>query len=239
MLCSQQGANAEIYSSISGKVIAEDTGQGISGVTVLARPERRKEQYRTITDANGLYVIKGVRAGTYRVHFLKDKSPYLEEGVPTHIVVPLGKNVVNVNYVLKLGGSVSGTVYAADGVTPMSNVHVSVYFVDPQPSWDGSGLMVTDSNGKYIISGLPESTNCIVSAFISGHADNFSRTIAIKKGKTTENVNFTIKLDDITGITGYVRSSIDNKPIKEVDIYMMQQIILLAEQRPMRPENTR
>jgi len=49
--------NAEIYTSISGKVIAEDTGKGIPGVGIVAERTEGNETYYATTDSEGKYII--------------------------------------------------------------------------------------------------------------------------------------------------------------------------------------
>lgn len=212
--------SADIYSSISGRVIAEDTGEGVGGVSVLALMVGKKEHYYATTDKRGVYVLEDLKSGTYIIGFHKGDSPYLFGSPHLRVILPKGKNVVNVNHVLTLGGSVSGTVYDADGVTPLSGVGISADVPNPQPKWiDGSRAKLTDSNGKFLLQGLLESDNCIVQVNVRGHA-SLTKTVKITKGQVTENVNFVVKWDDITGITGHVRSSIDNKPIKNARIVL-------------------
>ena len=219
---SSKNTNAVIYSSISGKVIAEDTGKGVAGVSVLAlKPdEGKKGRYDAITDEKGVYVLKDLKPGVYKVGFYKEDAPYLFGRPHIEVVLPRGKHVVNVNHVLKLGGSVSGTVYAADGVTPMSRVSVSADVPNYKPEWVSSmRAKVTDSNGKFLLQGLPESDSAIVEVAVFGHA-RLTKTIKIIKGKVTENVNFTVKWDDITGINGHVKSAVDGKPLNDGDVYL-------------------
>jgi len=215
-------SNGAIYTSISGKVIAEDNGQGIAGIGVLAVMLESNEHYYATTDVSGKYVLKNLKPGTYKIGFSK-RSSYVSVKPVLKVVLPKGKNVVNANYVLKLGGSVSGIVYGADGVTPLNHVKVSAEVPTSQPEWVMNfDFTFTDNNGRYLLQGLPVSDNCVVDVEILGHAP-LTKTARITKGETTKNVNFVVKWDDITGVSGYVKSLIDDKPVEGVGITLSDQ----------------
>jgi len=215
-------ATATIYSSISGRVIGEDTGAGLANVTVVASllgGVHGEYQYAS-TDARGVYVLKDLNPGIYLISCFKEESHYLRSYPDLEVSLPNGRHVVNANYVLKLGGSVSGTVYEADGVTTLNGVRVSADVPVLQPGWIGGfAATLTDSSGKFLLQGLQESSNCVVRVRISARA-MLTKKVAIEKSKTTANVNFVVKWDDITGIVGYVKSSIDDKPIKDAEIVL-------------------
>lgn len=218
----QHVACAEIFSAIAGTVVAEDTGKGVEGIGVnaLSMIEGKSEQKSTVTDKNGRYVLKDLRPGTYTFVFMKKGSPYLVEEPSLKIELPRGKNVVNANYTLKLGSSVSGVVYGADGITPLSQADVTVYVNNPQPkSARSTKTTKTDGYGKYLVRGLPSSDSCVVEIDLLGHP-KLKKTIALAKGKETANVNFVASWNESTGITGYVKSSIDGKPINNAEVVL-------------------
>jgi len=208
--------NAEIYTSISGKVIAEDTGKGIPGVGIVAERTEGNETYYATTDSEGEYVLKDLKPGNYTLSFYKRKSFYISEKKSLKVYLPRGKNLVNVNYVLKVGGGVSGVVYNADG-TPVSEALISAEVPDARPEWVNSVGQLIDSsdNGKFLLLGLPESDRCVVKVELRGHSP-LSKIVKIQKGKITENINFTVRWDEKTGISGKVISTVDNKPLKGI-----------------------
>lgn len=214
-----QTADAEIYSSISGRVIGEDTGKGVGGVTVEAIGKKR---YSAESNEDGTYIIQNVLSGgKYALHFSAMGTRYITELPKIIIDVPLGKNVVNVNYVLKVGGGVSGTVYKSDGVTPLNRVGVSVMrenTPDGEVSDATLGGALTDETGKYVVMGMTDG-DYTVWTMIPG-IGVIRKDVTIEKGKTVAGVDFIFRFDDITGVSGYVRSSVDNKPIinAKVDI---------------------
>jgi hypothetical protein len=215
-------ATAAVYSSISGRVIAEDTGKGLANVTIVATlvgPSHKGYCYAS-TDATGVYVLTDLEPGTYLIGFYKENDFYVNEEPHVEVVLPKGKHVVNVNHVLTLGGSISGTVYQSDGTTPMAEVGVHASVSGMQQSWiDNSKYSATGVDGKFLLQGLPQSDNCGIEIMVPGHA-RMTKTVRITKGTVTANVNFTVKWDDVTGINGYIKSSVDGKPIKETDVYL-------------------
>jgi uncharacterized surface anchored protein len=207
-------SNAEIYTSISGKVTAEDTGHGIENVSVHAVMIDKNKNYYATTDKNGIYVLKDLLPGIYKIGFSINNSPYISVKPYLKTVLTKGKNVVNANHILRLGGSVSGTVYDSDGITPLSEIMVSAKVPDTYPEWirNFAGGF-TDDKGKFLLQGLPESDTCIVKVEILAHAP-LIKQVEITKGSITENINFIVKWDDITGVNGHVKSSLDNNPIE-------------------------
>ncbi len=213
-------ATAAVYSSISGKVIAEDTGAGLANVPVLAFlvGGGHGDYYYAPTDARGVYVLKDLNPGTYLIGFYKENDFYVKEEPHVEVVLPKGKHVVNVNHVLMLGGSISGTVYQSDGTTPMAEVGVYASVSGIQQNWiDSSRYRATGIDGKFLLQGLPPSDNCTIAITVPGHA-RMTKTVKITKGTVTGNVNFTVKWDDVTGINGYIKSSVDGKPIKDAEV---------------------
>jgi hypothetical protein len=221
VVCSD--ATATVYSSISGRVIAEDTGQGVPSVTVIGflvgeNNESHEGLLYASTDTKGTYVLYDLKPGTYLIGFHKKDGTYVNEKPHVEVVLPKGKHVVNANHILTLGGSVSGTVYQSDGTTPMAGVGVYLSVSATQQDWiDNSKYRTTGSDGKFLVQGLPPSDNCTIEIMAIGHA-GMTKAIKISKGTVTANVNFTVKSDDSTGISGYIKSSVDNKPIKEAEV---------------------
>lgn len=206
--------NAEIYTSISGKVIAEDTGKGIPGVGIVAERVEDREAYYATTDSEGKYILKDLKPGNYTLSFYEEHSIYISVKNALKVYLPKGKNLVNVNNILKVGGGVSGVVYNADG-TPVSEALISAEVPDARPEWVNSVGQLIDRDGKFLLLGVPESDHCVVKVELRGHAP-LSRIVKIQKGKITENVNFTVRWDEKTGISGKVISTVDNKPLKGI-----------------------
>lgn len=203
--------------SISGTVTAEDTGDGLSEIRVRAMPG----DFRAITDEDGSFTISGLSRGMiYWLSFFKEGIPYVNEHSSVEVEIPSDRLVVYVNHPMKLGASVSGTVYGEDGVTPLSGAAVAVSALN-QPDWvESYRTSSTDDVGKYFIQGIPESAECIVGAAVYGHAW-MEKTVKVAKGVTTGGVDFIISWDDITGIKGTVISKSDNRPLLNARVVLI------------------
>jgi hypothetical protein len=222
VLSVSSGARATVYGAISGTVIAEDTGQGVSGLSVLAvafSPGSQTHHYAA-TDANGIFVLKDLEPGAYAISFKGPDSLYIFDAESLMVTLPVGKNVVNANYVLKLGGSVSGAAYDSDGVTPLANAWVSALVQDSLAGPRGVfKARLTAGDGRFLLQGLPQSDSCVVQLSVHGHAV-LGKTVAVTAGSTTHDVNFLLKWDDVTGVMGHVTSSVDGSPIGDAEIVL-------------------
>ena len=171
------------------------------------------------TDAKGAYVLADLEPGTYLIGFFKENDFYLTEDPHLEVVLPKGKHVVNVNHKLTVGGSISGTVYQSDGTTPIAGVGVYAKVSGVPEEWiDNSKYTATGMDGQFLLQGLPQSDNCTIEIMAPGHA-RMTKTVKITKSTVTVNV-MSVKWDDVTGINGYIKSSVDAKPIKEAAVYL-------------------
>jgi carboxypeptidase family protein len=145
-----QGAFVQIYS---------DTGAFISS---------------TSTNGEGRFVLRGVPTGTY---FAKTSNSlgFIDQlyssvsctscGVTsgTPISVTVGAITPNIDFSLTTGGRITGTVTAAAGGAPISNVSISVYST--------SGLFMasgfTSPAGNYVTGGLPAGNYLVRTSFNS------------------------------------------------------------------------
>jgi hypothetical protein len=110
---------------------------------------------------------------------------------------------------LEIGGSVRGFVYKAPGV-PFNNVFIKI---DSYPNSIGFGR--TKEDGSFFIGNLCAAEDYYLEFVhkINGHSYKFIDNIQIEKGKITKINDIIFDFDDITGIEGYVTSSIDRKPL--------------------------
>jgi hypothetical protein len=212
--------NAAVYSSISGRVIAEDTGAGLPGATVAAFlvGGGHEGHHYASTDAGGVYAVEDLEAGTYGIVFFKQNGFYVNEQPHLEVVLPQGKHLVNVNHLLALGGSVSGRVYQPDGTTPVAGVGVYASVSGIGSIWtESSKYGATGDDGAFLLEGLPQSDSCSVEVMIPGHAI-LKRTVKVTKGAVTRDVNFIVTAGDVTGVSGHVGSSPDGAPVKNAKV---------------------
>jgi len=133
--------------SISGRVIADDTGLPIAGVSVNAYGG---SYFSAVTDENGNYTISDILPGDYRVYAdsydnylgeFHDNQYYWDSA--SIITITAGKVI---NFGLALGGSITGRVTADDTGLPIAGVLVSA-------NGNTSGAR-TDESGNYTIRAL-------------------------------------------------------------------------------------
>ena len=184
-------SRGELFRAISGRVTAEDTGKGLEGVRVLATGAIREE---TLTDKYGHYFFKNMPAGEYWLRFGRGNSLYLKSSPYKKVLLPGGENVSDVNYVLPLGGGISGIVKDRDGV-PIAGARISIYDVHHRESdFSSSDHKITDREGRYLLQGLRESDEVIVSVSFGGRVVLRQKT-EIKKGRITENIDFIVEAE--------------------------------------------
>lgn len=218
-------AQAAVYSSISGRVIEEDTGKGVPGMDIRIRSGDWGKE--TFTDQNGFYEIRDLTPGTYLLYPSSNDPSlaryYLDLGKEgMEVILPAGKNVVNQNFILKVGGSISGHVYQNDGVTPASGVGVGVVV----GAFTGQGIE-TNPDGSFFINGIPPSNNVEVNVGVRGLYNPEVKTVQVVSGQTTTGVNFKLPPTD-TGIVGTVTDADTNAPIADadVDVYDSNGVVL-------------
>lgn len=155
--------------TVSGRITAADTGDGLRDVTVQLRSTTSGIR-RDATPINntGVFTITGVASGTYIVFFEpsrsggSDSAEYQAEyynnartrTAATPITVASGGSVANINAALERGGVVNGQVTAADTGLPLEDLEVQVL--------DSTGAEVASdsflSDGRYRFSGLAAGT---------------------------------------------------------------------------------
>ena len=197
-----------VYGSISGRVTDED-GKPVENVGVRIHGFYVKT---VLTDKDGRYSIQMLKPGKYSISFYP-LHPYCDVTMPQPVYVQPGKTVI-FNKVVKLGGSISGKVIKKDGA-PFPGVSIHAFAM-----YGGSEWVTTEEDGKFFIGRLCPSDNYLITADckIPGYAYKVIQGVKVERGKETKDLNIVFDLDDITGIEGYVTSSIDGKPLAEVKI---------------------
>ncbi|MBK9123996.1 MAG: carboxypeptidase regulatory-like domain-containing protein [Chloroflexi bacterium] len=110
----------------------------------------------------GLYNAE-VRASGFATEMYDSVTYYGDHGLATPIPVTIGVNTPNINFTLEPGGSISGTIFASDGVTPLPSVPFGVF-------WGGFNNCA-DGSGTYTISGLP--LNVPITLYAGGPAESW------------------------------------------------------------------
>jgi hypothetical protein len=145
---------------ISGKVTAAGSEAPLSGVEVCAYAQSGGEAHKCAsTESNGEYALYGLAAGSYTVEF-SDVTPgyvtqfYNDQSSPIQaqpVTVEDGITKSGIDAVLVLGGRIAGRVTDATTLAPIQGVLVCAFEGEAGPG----GCASTNSNGEYVISGLP------------------------------------------------------------------------------------
>ncbi len=180
------------------------------------------------TDAKGFYKIKNIPAGTYRVRTsvfdpIKNYiNEYFDNKIsdanPTPVTVPAQTGRADVNFMLDTGGSISGNVKDAND-QPITNGLVEAY-ISGTENWVNASF--TDTNGDYIIPGLPPGNYRVRTAinhsdFVNENFDNVTKiddqlitAVTVTIGNDTPNINFSLAKGG--AISGKV-TDVDGNPI--------------------------
>lgn len=209
-----------IYMKVSGKVIQKETGQGIPGIQILLYEIISGENYFADTNDQGIFVVRRVPPGIYQISdtFVNMSCPeeLIVAEMPEMITVTTGRNVINQKIFLEKGATISGCVYAADGVTPLKDVEISA-----EPWVYGRGESVfTDSQGKYVLKGLVDGDK-LVHASAPGF-EHESIDVIIKPGEDIGNINFILGSGNVS-VKGKVVSFIENQPVKNAYVSFIYQ----------------
>jgi len=205
-------ANAELYMSISGTIKDATTGKGIAGVGVIASDLSTKKNYSAVTDNNGVYYVKLVPEGEYTL-YAHPSEKYVFKPYTKTVTVEKGKNVVDANFELPLGGAVSGTIYKSDGVTPLANA--SLFALTNK----GVAISSTGPDGKYLLAGLVPDNGAKIRLITYGYGMIAANNVNIIAGQVTSNVNVTIPPAS-SGIRGKVYTN-DSVSIPITDAFVV------------------
>ena len=147
--------------SISGFVTRDSDGQAAPNVRIDA-VEYSSNQWvsQALTQADGSYSIKGLPTGSFTVQVQTSDTEYAREyfnnttrySSRTAVGVTAAQDTSGVSFGLAFGGSISGRVTRASDGEPISGlwVHADGFFSE---SWGGGDH--TDSDGNYVITGVP------------------------------------------------------------------------------------
>jgi hypothetical protein len=154
---------------ISGTVTAAVGGQVAQGVCVeISSTTDPNLTVTAVTDATGSYSVLGLAAGQFDVEFIDGSSCWPEGGItvgyaPQYydgqssqgsadpVTVTVDATTGSIDAQMVMGGSISGTVVAADGGAPLQGICVSATDVP-------YGIFGTAPDGSFTINGLATGT---------------------------------------------------------------------------------
>ena len=219
--------------AISGTVYEAD------GTTPLADADVWADTYTccgggngTRSAADGTYTIPGLAPGDYRVQsrapgqgrageFYDDTSDW---NLATAVTVTAGATQAGIDFTLAEGGSIAGTVYEADGTTPVANAHV---WADTYECCGGGNGTRTGPDGTYTIRGLASGTyrvraeaeaGGLAAEFYDGTADwNLATPVIVTAGSTQASIDFTLAQGG--SISGTVYEADGTTPVANADVW--------------------
>jgi hypothetical protein len=139
---------------VTGRVTTPG-GMPLSGAQVTAYPEARGLATTAATDASGIYTVTGLATGAYRLQFRQTGyvteyyNDQLDDFQADPVLVTAPHVTGGLDAALAAGGSISGTVTAADTGLPLGDVMVHVY----ASSGDRLPSRIV-RNGQYLIADL-------------------------------------------------------------------------------------
>ncbi|MCH7652669.1 MAG: carboxypeptidase regulatory-like domain-containing protein, partial [Chloroflexi bacterium] len=191
--------------SISGRVVADSDGVGIAGAWVWAETLACCSGNGAPTNPDGTYTIFGLVPGQYIVsvdaaeHGLSGEfyNNTLDWTAATPVTVTSGGDAPNIDFSLGGGGTITGKVTEADGVTPIAEA-----LVFAEPDWEGAVEVevMTKTDGTFEMIGLAPG-EYVVEAEADGFAleifnetDDFelAQIVEVFSDGITANVNFTL-----------------------------------------------
>lgn len=152
----------------------------------IANAGMRRDAF-TRADSAGSYVFTHVPLGRFTLQAVDDN---FELFVTMRSNLISDSDTVVLNPVLPAFGSVSGTVFNADGVTPVANAPVNIESLDSTgPEGFSYNFVQTDANGNYSLGGVAVGTVHITTA------DPVTQTTSgFGAGQVTANQNATINV---------------------------------------------
>ena len=223
----------ELGGSISGTVYEAD------GVTPVGDADVWADSYDccaggegTRTAPDGTFTISGLAPGDYRVGARASDQGLVREfyddttdgELAARVSVSAGQTTPDIDFSLELGGSVSGTVYEADGVTPVGNAEV---WAESYDCCGGGGGARTAPDGTFTITGLAPGDYWIgARALDQGLAGEFyddtrdrdlAARVSVTAGQTTSDIDFS--LEPGGSISGTVYEADGITPVGDADVW--------------------
>lgn len=210
LLAIQASVYADIYSSVSGFVFGEDTGKPLADIKVFIENEKGEILNQVRSNIKGQYIFTNLKAGRYKLGFTDADGKYVSTYPFLEINLIKGKNLVNVNYTMKRGSSISGKIIYGSAQVPVRSARVEAIVFNTASELRNFGGTFSDSNGHYRIDGLPASDKGVIKITLDGIPVQVAETKFVK-GETTY-LNYTIQIDEKTGVSGRITTKSGQLP---------------------------
>ena len=236
IFCLTLGAESSFAGTITGFVYEQDGSTPIEGAYVIFTDYTSGWSPNVSTGINGGYISSDLPAGQYTVWAWKNgyvgaywENTFSYDGVDPVSVTEDG-TVADINFTLEKEATISGTVYQADGTTPITGttISVAVYSGDPCGSYQHiNGVSTNTADGTYTIGGLRSGTYFLrtdsngsnyVSEWWASPASSLTcagaQAIIVSEGDVAAGKNFQLDTGGI--ISGRVTRQDNGEPIANV-----------------------
>ncbi len=222
---------------ISGKITDAATGQGLNGEGVIVYRTNGDVIGFTCSRSDGTYTYPGLTTGTYKVgvntsftfcfggsavHYLPRFYRAAASIDDADLISVTQGSITGADVALTVEAKITGTVTAAAGGAPLSDVQVLAY----DSSGNQAGFYCTNANGTYTISTLPTGSyrlefssnqNCgtnvnYVTRYYSGKSSLATADpVSATEGQTTSNINTALQTEG--QIAGTVTAATGGAPV--------------------------
>jgi hypothetical protein len=186
--------------TVTGTVTNTATGLPLPNVIVQAT-QVAGEVTSALTDAHGSYQLVGLDAGAYQIVLGDEGTPGVAQ-TPVTLTPSTPTAVANLS--IAAAGTLSGTVFGADGVTPVPAAQVSLLSAGVQVL-----TMSTDAQGRYVFVVLAAGTYELQASAV-GLAFPSIEAVAVNGGAQQTGRNFQAGSAQITGV---VQDGVSGQPI--------------------------
>ena len=178
--------------TISGRVTDVDTGLPISGLSIRTEDDRGGTGGSFDSGRDGRYTIVGLSPGVYVVTAEGETKGYIRELYDdkyawedaARVTVKGAEVVEGIDFDLKRGATVSGTVVDAETGLPIANMDIKATLADG----DDISSTQTNINGRYILKGIPDG---VIEVVVAGQGYlQASNTVTVRNGQDVTDFDF-------------------------------------------------
>lgn len=179
--------NSQQTGSISGTVV-DESGNPIKNANVFVYlVDNLQIRNSGWTDSNGNYSINNLNSGDYIVQIYAEG--WIKQQRTDYVTVIASNNTSQINFTLRPGGSITGTVLDEQG-KPITNARVCAVPVNESSI---RTYYCVDDYGNYLINSL-DSGDYIVEAKAEGWIiQQWAEHVTVNPPNKTGNINFTLK----------------------------------------------
>lgn len=183
-------------SSISGSIFSVIDSSTLEGAKIIASNNANHKTWQSISKEDGTYSMFGIIPGNYTILASLDG---FANSYNLNVIIERGIERKNVNLSLGIGGSVSGTILASDGVAGISGATICLY--NNNENIKAFYSTVSEVNGQYLIEQISLGDYSVLCS-IGGNLIPKETLISITHNSLMDNINFVnpINMGSVSGI---------------------------------------